>query len=184
MANEPIQGLPYPDLTGVPPNVPADIKALADAVAPRSVMRFASIAARDAALPAPVDGMVCFVAADNGYYARVGGEWVVFWSDTGWVDVPLRPGFTNNVTLQVRSVGEHVYCKGRVAGSFTTGNVIIGDIPAGFRPVGTVHRPALTFNTNAAVTGSAAIGTDGTFNVSASTAGAHIVNVFTQWLAS
>lgn len=183
MANEPIQGGPYPEPID-PPDGPGQMSAIVGWAAGRSVMRFASIAARDAALPAPVDGMLCFVAADNGYYVRAGGQWVVLWSDTGWVDVPLRAGFTNNVTLQVRSLGEHVYCKGRVAGSFTTGNVIIGDIPAGFRPVGTVHRPALTFNTNAAVTGSAAIGTDGTFNVSASTAGSHIVNVFTQWLAS
>lgn len=130
MANEPIQGLPYPDLTGVPPNVPADIKALADAVAPRSVMRFASIAARDAALPAPVDGMVCYIAADNGYYVRAGGQWVVLWSDTGWVALATSSG--DSTGLAVRRIGSQVHLQGEVWG--VTAGATLFTLASQFRP--------------------------------------------------
>lgn len=140
MANEPVQGLPYPDLTGVPPNVPADIKALADAVAPRTVMRFASIAARDAALPAPVDGMVCFVAADSGYYVRVDGEWRVLWQDTGWVGVTPAAGLSPLLTgAAVRRIGRVVYYRGGLSGvSLSTSGTVVGTVAAEFRPVTSV----------------------------------------------
>lgn len=130
MANEPIQGLPYPELTGAPPNVPEHIKALADAVAPRTVMRFASLAARDAALPTPVDGMVCYVAADNGYYVRVGGAWRVLWQDTGWV--PLVSGSGDSTGLAVRRVGSEVTLRGEVWG--VTAGATLFTLDAQFRP--------------------------------------------------
>lgn len=105
MPNEPIQGLPYPALTGAPPNVPADIKALADAVVGRTVMRFASIAARDAALPSPVDGMLCYVTSDKAYYARSGGQWRLLWREStspvvqrGRISVPFS-GTTGSLAV-------------------------------------------------------------------------------------
>lgn len=133
MANEPIQGLPYPELTGVPPNVPEHIKALADAVAPRTVMRFASLAARDAALPTPVDGMVCYVAADNGYYARVGGQWRRVLSDTDWQPLTLQNGWAtaSGLTPRVRLLDGLVHLTGRVTGG-TAGAVAM--LPAGMWP--------------------------------------------------
>lgn len=71
-----IQPLPYPSPTGVTPDVPRDIKALAEAVEGRVVMRFATAAARDAALPSGkrVAGMGCFIEADQTLY---------MWSTTG-----------------------------------------------------------------------------------------------------
>lgn len=103
--------------------------------------------------------------------------------DTGWENVPLRAGFTHNLQLQVRRIGLVVYAQGRVTGSFTTSNVIIGDIPVGFRPT-TAERPALTFNTNAALGGSAAIATSGEIAISAQTAGSATVNFYTSWLSA
>lgn len=154
MANEPIQGLPYPELTGVPPNVPEHIKALADAVAPRTVMRFASLAARDAALPSPVDGMVCYVAADNGYYARVGGAWRVLWQDTGWVDLTLVNGWTvaGGLIPRVRRIGREVHMEGRVTGGSAG---LIATLPSGMAPgqvltrtvVNGSHSPSPAFTT-------------------------------------
>jgi hypothetical protein len=103
--------------------------------------------------------------------------------DTGWVNVPLRAGFTHNLQLQVRRIGLVVYVQGRVTGSFTTANVIIGDIPVGFRPT-TTERPAVTFDTSAARLGSAAIVTSGAINISAQTAGTATVNLYTSWLSA
>lgn len=82
MATTTVQPLPYP-LPGDPADGPAQIKALAEAVENRVVMRFPSLAARDAALPSGtlVDGMVCHVAADSSVYIRSGGAWALMWHD-------------------------------------------------------------------------------------------------------
>lgn len=89
MATTTVQPLPYPSPTGVTPDVPRDIKALAEAVENRVVMRFASTAARDAAIPAGqrIAGMQAFVDADQTLYV---------WSTAGtpgWrpVNVTWRP---------------------------------------------------------------------------------------------
>jgi len=78
MATEPIQSGPYP-VPGDAPDGPAQMLAIVAWAAGRLVMRFASTAARDAALPSPADGMVCYVAADKSIYARIDGAWVVLW---------------------------------------------------------------------------------------------------------
>lgn len=102
--------------------------------------------------------------------------------DTGWVNVPLRAGFTNTVTLQVRRIGVTAFLRGRVTGSYTTGNVIVADVAAGFRPSSQPPRPAVTFDNNATVVGSAVIGLDGSINVSAQTAGTRAANLYASWL--
>src|SRR5690606_13245391 len=106
-----------------------------DPVAPLAVLlaratapRFASLVAAEAAIGSVTDGQLVYITAENGYYARVDGVWVVLWQDTGWVNVPLRAGFTHSTQLQVRRIGLVVYAQGRVTGALTTGNVIIGDI--------------------------------------------------------
>lgn len=73
-----IQPLPYP-APGDSPDVPRDIKVLAEAVEDRTVMRFQSVAARDAALPSGTlrDGMLCYIEADGLYRVRIGGAWAV-----------------------------------------------------------------------------------------------------------
>lgn len=133
MANEPIQGLPYPELTGVPPNVPEHIKALADAVAPRTVMRFASLAARDAALPSPVDGMVCYVAADNGYYVRVDGQWRVLWAPEHSASVATSVG-SGSVVCTLRNGWVCLTISISSAGLASGGTTTVANVPAPFRP--------------------------------------------------
>ena len=69
MPTTPIQALPYPGGADAPAG-PAQIKALAESVETRVVMRFASIAERDAKLPAGqrVAGMLAYVEADQTLY--------------------------------------------------------------------------------------------------------------------
>ena len=64
-----IQALPYPSGSDAPAG-PAQIKALAEAVETRTAMRFASIAERDAKVPAGqrIAGMQAFVDADQTLY--------------------------------------------------------------------------------------------------------------------
>jgi hypothetical protein len=64
-ANEPVQQGPYP-LPVDPPDGPNQISAIAAWAASRLVMRFANTAARDAAVPAPVDGMLCTTGSGAG----------------------------------------------------------------------------------------------------------------------
>lgn len=79
MMNEPVQGLPYPS-PDLPPDGPVQIKALAEAAALGLVMRFPSAAARDVALAGKaIDGMLCHLASDNGYYVRISGAWRLLW---------------------------------------------------------------------------------------------------------
>lgn len=81
MATEPLQGGPYPIATDVPDG-PAQIKAVVDWAASRSVMRFATTAARDAALVAAgvaaVDGMIAVTGT--------GANLVVWVYRGGWVN--------------------------------------------------------------------------------------------------
>jgi len=56
--------------------------------------------------------------------------------DSGWVTIPLRATFNpSGETPMVRRIGKMVYMRGRIGGTITAGGtVIVGDIPAGFRP--------------------------------------------------
>lgn len=76
MANEPIQSGPYP-LASNAPDGPAQIKAVVDWAAPLLNMRFASVAARDAAITIPVDGMECCTGtgAAQQNWRRTNGAW-------------------------------------------------------------------------------------------------------------
>lgn len=92
--------------------------------------------------------------ADKAYYGRVGGEWVVLWSDTGWQPIAPASGFTS-VGAQVRRIGSVVYLRGRLDGTVSTGvQNHIGTVPVGFRPaggadnaIGAVHVSAFSNNT-------------------------------------
>ena len=150
MPTTPIQALPYPPAVGATPDVPRDVKALAEAVENRVVMRFASIAERDAKLPAGslLDGMMCHIASEDAVYLRSGGQWRLWWQDTGWVTSGLAVTGNANFTVtaySMRRSGNHV--KGRIAVTFTGGslssdaagdfaNVALPTIPADWAPTG------------------------------------------------
>ena len=56
--------------------------------------------------------------------------------DTGWVNLVLESGvtqFTAGYNLQMRRIGNVVYCRGRI-GNVTSNDTLISVIPAIFRP--------------------------------------------------
>lgn len=73
---EPIQAGPYPEPSD-PPDGPNQMAALAVWAAGRLVMRFASPAARDAAITSPVEGQEAFTGtgATSVKWRRVGTRW-------------------------------------------------------------------------------------------------------------
>lgn len=87
MPNTTLQPLPYPALSD-PANGPAALQALAQAAESRLVMRFASATARDAAVTAPVEGMVCWVTSDYTLYLYQTGRWNALGSIAGGATAP------------------------------------------------------------------------------------------------
>lgn len=136
MATEPIQSGPYP-VPADPPDGPNQMSAIVTWAAGRLVMRFASAAARTAALPNPTAGMLTSIGTGTALVVSVynGADWQPVWSDSGWVNVVSAGAQTPN-TVQVRKIGKTVVIRGAFNGapislssaSFTT----LGTIPEGF----------------------------------------------------
>ena len=132
-----IQALPYPAAVGVTPDVPFFMKTLAEAVEKGMVMRFASIAERDAKLPSGqrVAGMIAWVDSDQTYYvwSTTGTpSWRVMWVDSGWIQLATSPiifirRIGGTVTL-VTTGGTLVPSLGRIP--ISTPNIV----PASLRP--------------------------------------------------
>ncbi|APE21419.1 MULTISPECIES: hypothetical protein [Streptomyces] len=78
------------------PNAQALAAGIADAVAPRTVMRFTSASARTAALTgaaAPVAGMVTYLATEDRYEGRMAdGTWQAL-SPGPWIPIEFASGF-------------------------------------------------------------------------------------------
>lgn len=136
MPNTQMQGLPYPTPENTP-NVPADIRILAEAVEKKLVQSYASQAAMLAANPAPADGQICFITNENAFYMRVAGVWKVLWNDSGWVNCAYLPGYSAGTPgqLQVRRIGNIVWIRGGATGSIVHSVYTpVADIPEGYRP--------------------------------------------------
>jgi hypothetical protein len=71
----PISNLPYPQASD-PADLPAHLKALADAMDGRAVLRFADAAARDAKVTAPVAGMLAWIGTPGRLMYHTGSAWV------------------------------------------------------------------------------------------------------------
>ncbi|MEU9218934.1 hypothetical protein AB0D47_20560 [Streptomyces sp. NPDC048376] len=86
------------------PDIPAAIKAVADGVIPRGVLRFASSSARGATLvgdQAPVDGMLTWLADVGRLELRVDGVWVVVAvGNRAWTTIALSSGWSQNGNSQ------------------------------------------------------------------------------------
>lgn len=103
------QGINLWSLTDAP-SIPDAIKALADGVIPRGVLRFASSSARGATLTgasAPVEGMLTWLQDVNRLDLYDGTAWVaVSVGTSSWTTISLASGFTqngnSNGTLQYR----------------------------------------------------------------------------------
>ena len=145
MATEPIQSGPYP-VPADPPDGPNQMSAIVTWAAGRLNMRFASTAARDAAIPSPTAGMECVIGSGASMAKHIydGTRWRLFYEDTGWVNCISTaadssagsPGF-NATGLQVRRDRGRVELRGTVV---PTGNGTLGatatnvaQIPDGFR---------------------------------------------------
>lgn len=134
------------------PSIPDAIKAIADGVIPRGVLRFASASQRGATLVgeyAPVDGMLTWLVDVKRLELRSSGAWsVLAVGNRAWTTVPLASGWShdgnNNGTLQYRlvnlfgedtimfrgAIGRTTY-PGTVPGSWTLTNTAL---PAAARP--------------------------------------------------
>jgi len=90
MATTPV-GNPYVESSDLVANYPAASLSLANRIDFVGVNPFANAAARDAAIPSPVQGQMCSLNDDNKGYRYDGSEWILF-SGAG-------PGnFTNTAT--------------------------------------------------------------------------------------
>lgn len=82
------------------PDIPAAIKAVADGVIPRSVLRFASASERGATLVgtySPVEGMMAWLQDQNLLTLYDGTAWtVVAAGSQAWTSPALATGYTNN----------------------------------------------------------------------------------------
>lgn len=76
--------------------------------------------------------------AINGPTATLNGSQIAtVASDSGWIAIPLVSGYTaysSSETPSYRKIGNLVYLRGRVQGSYTTANTVVGNLPDGYRP--------------------------------------------------
>jgi hypothetical protein len=80
-----------------PPSIPDAIKALADGVIPRGVLRFASASARGATLTAPVEGMLTWLQDVNRLDLWDGSSWVaVSVGRSSWTTITPESPWTQN----------------------------------------------------------------------------------------
>ena len=145
------QGIQLASLTDAP-DIPAAVKALADGVIPRGILRFASASTRGATLVgsyAPVDGMVTLLQDVKRIDVRLNGAWVaVSTGASAWTTIGLASPFTqngnSNGTLQYRLLNisgeESLQFRGAIARSSwpTTpaGSYVINStaLPSAVRP--------------------------------------------------
>ncbi|MFD7705724.1 hypothetical protein [Streptomyces sp. NPDC059786] len=103
------QGISLWSMTDAP-SIPDAVKAVADGVIPRGVLRFASASTRGATLAgaaAPVEGMLSWLQDINRLDVYDGSSWVTLSTGaSAWTTISLTSGFTqngnSNGTLQYR----------------------------------------------------------------------------------
>lgn len=163
------------------PNANALIAGPVNALTQRSVMRFASASARNAALLAPVEGMVAWLQDANLLTVYDGAAWVAVSAGTqAWTTVGLVSGFAhngnNNGQFQYRIVnlfGEQtIMFRGAVAVTYTGSTIPNGGVlnnaatPTSARPTSlrTIVVPC-SDSSSARITLKMDIQTDGFFKI-------------------
>ena len=107
-------------------------------------------------------------------------------TDSGWVTPTLAGGFTaGSPAPQVRRIGQVVYMRGVISGTFTAGSNIVciaaGGIAAQFRPaVGTYVALGSNNTTNTVIRG--VVGTDGSLTAITGTGAPTSVQLASSWL--
>jgi len=90
------QGVPWLENSDKP-DLRAATKGLADALTPRSVMRFSTAAERNATITSPEAGMVAHLATEKLFTGYDGTSWVVLAAGTSsWTTPSLVSGFAHN----------------------------------------------------------------------------------------
>lgn len=102
----PINGLPIPD-DDSPNDPPIHFQAFSDVLDSRIVPRFTSVAARDSAITAPVNGMMCWTADVSGVWLYRSSAWALVLYDTLWqnittVNAPFVVG-SNGAKYRIRN---------------------------------------------------------------------------------
>lgn len=165
MATTTIQPLPYP-APGDSPDVPRDLKALAEAVEGRTVMRFASTAARDAALPSGkrVAGMHAYIEAENGVYVWGGGAWM-----PSWAAAPTQIDLLTHAEYRIGATYRHGIVTLWARGSNTLATNVTWPVLTGIaghlRPVGGGAEGVLRPSAESAPIGSIEVSTDGNVRI-------------------
>lgn len=95
MAGSPLQALDCGDV-GNAPNGPAMLLTFATAAEKRLVMRFASAAARDAAITVPEAGMVAYLTTPKQLTMHDGTSWLILSEPTNTITAAVKQ---NNVAL-------------------------------------------------------------------------------------
>ncbi|GGV91531.1 hypothetical protein [Streptomyces massasporeus] len=132
-----------------PPSIPDAIKAFADGVIPRGVLRFASASARGATLTAPVEGMLTWLQDVNRLDLWDGSSWVaVSVGRSSWTTItpasPWTQDGNSNGTFQYRLLNisgeESLQFRGALARASyptsPTGSYVVNNtaLPSAVRP--------------------------------------------------
>ncbi|MEU2603286.1 hypothetical protein [Streptomyces albus] len=102
------QGVPWLDNSDKP-DLRAGTKGLADALTPRSVMRFSTAAERNATITKPEPGMIAWLTTERLFTGYDGTGWVVLAAGSQkWTTISLAAGYAHdgnsNGTAQYRIV--------------------------------------------------------------------------------
>lgn len=73
--SSPLQNIPLPIGTDAPPDIPLVMAAIVGAIEKKLVMVFASEIVRDASIPAPTDGMIAYISANQRLDIYDGVSW-------------------------------------------------------------------------------------------------------------
>ncbi|MER7813715.1 hypothetical protein ABZ714_30775 [Streptomyces sp. NPDC006798] len=135
MPTTPIGAAPYPAPTDAD-SVPADMMALAVWASTRVTMRFADAAERDAAVTAPVSGMVAWLANPGALTIRTATTWRTIWTDLTWTAILLGSAYATYDTIPqvTRDGSSFAVMRGGVqrstAGTNITTGSVIGSVPS------------------------------------------------------
>lgn len=91
--NTPILSLPWAELTDSA-NAQTGFKSLAESMDTVGIPRFPSTAARDAAIPTPIEGMVCYVSAAGVHQLQL-------YTNGSWQELTVRDTFARKTTDEI-----------------------------------------------------------------------------------
>ena len=120
MAVTPV-GNPYVESSDLVANYPGASEALAERIDIVGVNPFANAAARDAAIPSPVQGQMCSLNDDNKGYRYDGSAWILF-SGAG------NANFTNAATGTYTDVYDYKYITFTGSGSLVIDQAGFADV--------------------------------------------------------